>query len=133
MVRRLAQRYNARADRLAVALSGLCIVHCLTIPALLVGGHLLGGLVSTDDHFHELMLALLLPVSAIAFGVGFRRHQNAGVLARGAFGMLVVTLAATLGHGALAPAAESAITITGSLLLILAHRDNVRLARTALG
>lgn len=133
MVSRLAQRYNANADRIAVALSGLCIVHCLAIPMLLVSGHFLGGIVSSDEHFHELLLLLLLPVSVIAFGVGYRRHEQRGVVYRGAFGMLVVTLAATVGHAVLDPVAESALNIVGSVILILAHRDNVRLARQSAG
>ena len=133
MVSRLAQRYNANADRIAVALSGLCIAHCLAIPVLLVSGHFIGGMVSGDEHFHELLLLLLLPVSAIAFGVGFRRHQHRSILIRGAFGMLIITLAATLGHAMLEPVAESALNIVGSVILILAHRDNVRLARQSAG
>ena len=130
MVSRVGQRYNAHVDRLAVALSGICILHCLAVPVLLVGGHLLGGFVGIDDHFHEVLLALLLPISAIAFGIGFRRHQNRSVLVRGAVGMLVITFAATYAHSELTAVAESVINIAGSLILILAHRDNVRLARS---
>ncbi|MEL7537222.1 MAG: MerC domain-containing protein [Pseudomonadota bacterium] len=133
MVSRLAQRYNAHADRLAVALSGLCIVHCISIPVLLVSSHLLGGLFAVDQHFHEVLLLALLPISAIAFGVGYRRHQNRGILFRGGIGLLIVTFAATVGHHMLGPVLESIINIAGSVLLILAHRDNVRLARAASG
>ncbi len=131
MVRRLSQRYNEHADRLAVVLSGLCILHCLAIPVLLVSGQMLGGLVATDEHFHELLLIALLPVSALAFGYGYRRHQNRSVLYRGAFGMLIITLAATLAHDLTGAVTESLINIAGSVILIFAHRDNLRLARNA--
>ena len=55
-------------DRVAIALSTICIVHCLAMPfviALLpVTAFALGG----DGHFHSLMLWFVVPTSVLGFG-----------------------------------------------------------------
>ncbi|MEM8982541.1 MAG: MerC domain-containing protein [Pseudomonadota bacterium] len=94
-----------------------------------MSGHLLGSVVATDAHFHEIMLALLLSICVVAFGLGYRHHRSLGIVVRGVLGMELVIVAASVDHSYLPLLAESSLNIVGSVVLLLAHRDNVRAAR----
>jgi hypothetical protein len=114
-------------DQAAVALSGLCLVHCLVMPfavILLPFLHQFGA-----EHFHVQMLALVLPISIIALALGFRRHRNFAVIGWGTFGMLLLTVGGTLIHTHYGLAADRIFTIAGALTLAVAHYFNTRLAR----
>src|SRR3970040_193600 len=66
-------------DRAAIALSTICIVHCLAMPfviALLpVAAFTFGG----DGHFHSLMLWFVVPTSVLGFALGVRVHRRADI------------------------------------------------------
>ena len=79
-------------DRVAIALSTICIVHCLAMPfviALLpVAAFTIGG----DGHFHSLMLWFVVPTSVLGFGLGLRVHGRADIVVIGV--IAIGTLAA---------------------------------------
>src|SRR5262245_66453587 len=81
-------------DRVAIALSTICIVHCLAMPfviALLpVAALTLGG----DGHFHALMLWFVMPTSIVGLGLGVRVHRRLGIV--------VVRAVAAVARGAVA-------------------------------
>ncbi len=115
-------------DRVAVVLSGLCLVHCLALPVLLAALPFLGGF--ADSHWHLPMLAIALPVSIVAIVIGYRRHGNRAIVAGAAVAMGLLVLGATLGHAWLGPAADRALTVAGSLALAAVHWQNsLRLRR----
>lgn len=114
-------------DKAAVALSGLCLVHCLALPLVLAVLPFLNELVA--DHLHAPMLLLVIPVSVLAFASGFRRHRRGGVLAFGALGLALLVLGGTVAHSRYGLAADRALTIAGSLLLAVTHFCNSRLSR----
>ena len=116
-------------DRAAIALSGLCVLHCLAMPVLLMLLPFAGQL--TEDHFHLQMLALVVPASSIALGLGFRRHRNAAIVFAGITGMLFLLVGATWAHNEIGIVADRVITITGSSILAIAHFYNSRLSRCA--
>lgn len=109
-------------DQLGAACSGLCVIHCLAMPALLAAGSLgaLGGLLASKS-FH---LALLVPVAGLAvisFPPAYREHRRAAP-AGAALAGLSLLLGAHLGPHAW----EAALTTAGGLLLITAHLINHR-------
>jgi hypothetical protein len=114
-------------DNLAVAFSGICLLHCLTLPVAIA---LLPFLSRFDaTHFHVQMLIVVLPVSVIAFSLGFRRHRGIAVIVWGAVGMLLLTLGGTVAHSSYGIVADRTLTIGGALILALAHYFNNRFAR----
>ena len=114
-------------DRAAIALSGLCVLHCLAMPLLLMLLPFTGQL--TADHFHMQMLALVVPASGIALGLGFRRHRNAGIVFAGFAGLLLLFVGATWAHNDIGIVADRVMTVTGSSVLAVAHFYNSRLSR----
>ena len=114
-------------DRTAIALSGLCVLHCLAMPLVLLLLPFLGQL--TEGHFHLQMLVVVVPVSTIALSLGYRKHRRLAVLVAGAGGLLLLFVGGTWMHNEIGIIADRATTITGSLLLASAHFYNSRFSR----
>ncbi|MGE4410254.1 MAG: MerC domain-containing protein [Sphingobium sp.] len=120
---------SARTDMIegmAVSTSMLCLVHCLALPLLLLLTPGFLGLFLLSEKFHFIALALVVPSALAAFWLGYRRH-------RGALPALLGVAGAACLAGALLPpvgeAAETTITVCGSLLLVVGHGLNWRLRR----
>jgi uncharacterized membrane protein YfcA len=114
-------------DKAAVALSGLCVLHCLALPFVIV---LLPFLNEIAIHqWHAPMLLVVIPVSVFAFTIGYRRHANSGVIETGAVGMLFMVIGGTLAHYLLGLTADRILTIFGAVVLAAAHYRNSRLSR----
>lgn len=111
-------------DRVAIALSAICIVHCLAIPLLaaLLPIALVGF--GSDNHFHEWMLWGVVPTSLIGFGLGLRYHGHFAVALAGAAGLGIVALAALVAHGNWQWWQEVVLSMAGSIVLVLAHWRN---------
>jgi hypothetical protein len=114
-------------DRAAVMLSGLCLLHCLALPFLLVSLPALSAL--SAGHLHAQMLIVAIPVSVIALGFGFRRHESRYVLAFGVVGMLLLVVGGTVAHSYYGIVADRTFTISGALVLAVTHYFNSRLVR----
>jgi len=116
-------------DRVAIALSTVCIVHCLAMPFLIallpVTAFAFGG----DGHFHALMLWFVVPTSVIGLGLGVRVHRRTDivVLATLAIGALAAT--ALWGHSAWDASVEVLVNVIASVLLAAAHWRNFREVR----
>jgi hypothetical protein len=118
-------------DRVAVMLSGLCLLHCLALPFLLVSLPALS--VFSAGHLHAQMLVVAIPVSAIALAFGFRRHANRYILTFGILGMLLLVFGGTVAHSQYGLLADRAFSITGALVLAVTHYFNSRLLRHCRG
>jgi hypothetical protein len=114
-------------DRAAVMLSGLCLLHCLALPFLLVSLPALSAL--SEGHLHAQMLIVAIPVSVIALCFGFRRHGSRSVLAFGVLGMLLLVVGGTVAHSYYGIVADRTLTISGALVLAVTHYFNSRLVR----
>lgn len=114
-------------DNAAVALSGLCLLHCLALPMLIAMLPFLGQFGA--GHFHIQMLIAVVPVSIIAFALGFRRHHSRSVVAWGGVGVLLLMVGGTIAHGSYGIVADRLLTICGALILAAAHYFNNRFSR----
>ncbi len=114
-------------DNAAVALSGICLLHCLTLPILIAALPILGRY--DEAHFHAQMLLVALPVSLIAFMMGFRRHHVRSVIAWGMIGMLLLAFGATVVHSSYGIVADRIVTVCAALILAFAHYFNNRFSR----
>ena len=109
-------------DGVAVGLSALCLIHCLALPLLVAGLPFLAQF--SEGHLHAQMLVLVLPLSIVALGLGFRHHRNTWIVLAGVLGMLILVVGATVAHSELGLSADRAFTIVGALILATAHFYN---------
>ena len=122
-----SSRQKAILDKVAVGLSGLCLLHCLLLPFVVAVLPFLGQF--GNNHFHAELLLFVVPVSVIALGVGYRRHHRVAVLVFGAVGLIILAVGGTYVHDAYGEMADRAMTVTGSLILAFTHFKNFRLAK----
>jgi hypothetical protein len=113
-------------DRLAIGASTLCLLHCLALPALLVAVPALSVLLAVPEGFHVLAFALAVPTSAAALGLGHCRHRRMRPALVALLGLAAIGIGAL---GRWSGAAETAITVAGSLLLAAGHTFNARAMR----
>lgn len=118
---------QARWDRLGISLSGLCVVHCLAVPALLIAlpRVSLGGL--EGEWVHVALLAAAIPVSSTAFWRGLRLHGCAYPSAIGGMGLAILAAALILPSS---EASERVVTVAGALVLAAGHWRNHHLSCT---
>jgi len=112
---------NGTIDRLAIGLSGLCLVHCVAsavFVALLAsaGGFLL------HPAFHEVGLTLAIMLGMFGLGRGVMQHGFMLPAAIGSLGLGMMAGALTLGHDG----GEVLYSILGVLTLALGHDLNRR-------
>lgn len=110
---------TGRLDRIAMGLSGLCLVHCLatavTLALLSAASGMLGAPI-----VHEVGLALAMIMGAIALGRGILEHGYSMPSAVGGLGLGVMAGALTLPHDG----TEALYTVVGVGILALGHRLN---------
>ena len=114
---------TSRLDRIAVGLSGLCLVHCLATAVLL-------GLLSAAGGFlgapiiHEVGLTLAMILGSIALVRGILEHGFMMPSAIGGLGLGVMAGALTLPHDG----TEALYTVVGVMILALGRRLNAMAA-----
>lgn len=115
-------RQSKWLDGAAVALSALCLIHCLALPLIVAGLPFLAQF--AEGHLHAQMLVIVLPLSVVALVIGFRHHEDRRIIAGGAVGMLLLIVGATVAHEQIGLTADRIFTITGALVLATAHYFN---------
>jgi hypothetical protein len=108
-------------DASAVALSGLCLLHCLALPLLATLLPLFGAWAHAE-WVHVLFVAVALPLSGQALWRAQRRHPVPALAWAGAALGLGLLLAGAFGWAG--AAAETPLTVAGSLLLAGVHGWN---------
>lgn len=108
-----------RLDRLAIGLSGICLVHCLATTVLLAALASAGSALGAD-WIHEVGLMLAMVMGAIALGKGIFEHGYTMPSAVGGLGLGVMAGALTMPHDG----TEAVFTMLGVGILALGHRLN---------
>lgn len=120
----IRQPFPFALDRVAMGLSGLCVVHCLGTTILLALMSAAGGLLA-NPLIHEVGLTVAIVLGAIALGRGALEHGYMAPLAVGAFGLGMMAGALSLPHDA--PGGGEALwTVIGVAVLALGHDLNYR-------
>lgn len=109
------------ADRFGMLASGLCLVHCLAMPLLLIP---LFGLGHQGDAFHRAMVVIVTLPVLLALIPGYLAHRRWRVLALGGLGLAffgagVLVLGPRYGENV-----ELVMAVAGGLLLFGAHYRN---------
>lgn len=114
-------------DKVAVFLSGVCIVHCLLTPVLITVLPIITlSTLAEDVLFHQLMLWLVLPTSCVALFIGCRKHRDIAIAGTGIVGMLMLVAIAFFGHQLFAGWGEKLATSIAGLILASSHLLNFR-------
>lgn len=123
-------------DRFGIAVSALCLVHCLAVPILasLLPLLQLSGSLTDSTLFHLLLVFVVVPVGVRAFASGWKIHKHRTVVVFGGSGLLLVSLGSLLPlalhdenaheYGHWSYWLELALLIPGSLFLTAAHLRN---------
>jgi MerC mercury resistance protein len=114
---------TSRLDRIAMGLSGLCLVHCVATAVLLGLLASAGGLLGSPI-IHEVGLTLAMVFGSIALLRGIFEHGFMMPSAIGGLGLGVMAGALTLPHDG----TEAAYTVIGVLIVALGHRLNAMAA-----
>ena len=111
---------TVKFDRMAIGLSGLCLVHCVATTVFVAmvasAGSMLGAPI-----FHEVGLSLAMLLGAVALGKGVMDHGFMMPSAVGGLGLGVMAGAMTLPHEG---GQEAIYTMGGVMILALGHRLN---------
>lgn len=110
---------TTRLDRMAIGLSGLCMVHCLATSVALALLASAGGWLGAE-WIHEVGLTLAMLMGALALGRGIWDHGYTMPSAVGGLGLGVMAGALTLPHDG----TEALYTVIGVGILALGHRLN---------
>src|SRR6476469_3301836 len=108
-------------DRLAISLSGLCLVHCVATTVLVAAMSAFGGLLGSH-WIHEVGLTVAMGLGAFALGRGILEHGFVMPSAVGGLGLGVMAGSLTLPHDG----TEAVATMLGVLILALGHDLNRR-------
>ncbi|HWL46247.1 MAG TPA: MerC domain-containing protein [Sphingomonadaceae bacterium] len=119
-----ALRHGPLLDRLAIGLSGLCVIHCVGTAILVAFLASVGG-VLLDPAIHEVGLILAIGLAALGLGRGLFVHRLALPSLIGGTGLALMTAALFMPHGN----GEMIGTILGVSLVALGHRFNARALR----
>jgi MerC mercury resistance protein len=112
------------ADNLGIWASALCVVHCVVTPVLVSMSVLLARLIPGEERTHRALAMGIAALGAIALVHGFRTHGKLRVLGLMALGLGFIFAGAFFVAWLPSHKYEVAVTMTGSALMISAHRMN---------
>jgi len=122
-------KYKFWWDRLGIALSLVCLVHCLVLPVAIVALPLVAAQWLDTGIFHTALALVLLPVALLAVVPGLRMHGRISVAAAMAAGLSLLSTAAFAGEDLLSHQWQIGLTIAGGAILVAAHAVNLSLCR----
>jgi NhaP-type Na+/H+ or K+/H+ antiporter len=120
----IIKKSRSISDILGISLSLVCAIQCAIAPILLS----IAPIIPRWAHFGHgwIWISFILFVAAWSIGRGFRKHKQKPVLYLAVFGVFFL-LAGTLLEDKLTILMESAVFVTGGVLLTIAHWKNYKL------
>mgnify|MGYP000321341394 FL=1 len=104
---------NTTLDKSAIALSALCLAHCLALPLITI---LLPNMIATavnQELFHTIMVICVIPVSIYALSMGCKKHNRLSVALYGGLGLISLLAAVIFGESHLGEVGEKVLTTLG--------------------
>lgn len=115
------------ADKSAVFLSFLCMLHCVLTPFLtLIIPYVAIVSVLEQEATHIWLLVFVIPISLFAIIRGYQKHGHFLTLLLAIVGLLLLVVAATVGHDIFGHVGEVAATLIGSIFLVVSHIKNMQ-------
>jgi hypothetical protein len=112
------------ADKLGIWASALCVVHCVVTPVLISVSAVFAHLIPGEEKTHRTLAVGVAALGAIALIKGFRTHGRRRILGLMALGLGLIFAGAFYCDRLPSHGYEVAVTMTGSVLMIWAHRMN---------
>ena len=112
-------------DKIGICASGLCLVHCLATPVILL---LFPALkLGADEHsiFHEVIAAIVVTSILFVIYPHCRKHGHKDIIVLGVLG--VASILTSLFLHDLNIITSQIFTIIGSIMLITAHIKNMKI------
>ena len=137
------RKWQFALDSIAISLAGVCGMHCLLMPVLLITFPLLGSSFFNHEAFHLWMLATVLPTTGLAVFLGCKQHKDFLVVMLSLCGFVFLCFAAfgqghTHAHCLTCSTSagqwlcqETLLTSLGGLVMVSAHLRNFLLCRKA--
>jgi MerC mercury resistance protein len=110
-------------DRVGIAVSALCVAHCLTSAIVVTALASFGGVLFSHT-VHEVGLVIAILLGAVALGTGVMRHGYIAPFATGCFGLGMMAGALSVPHEF--QNLELLATLVGVMTLALGHDLNGR-------
>ncbi|WP_433966947.1 MerC domain-containing protein [Tunturiibacter gelidiferens] len=112
------------ADNLGVWASVLCVVHCVVTPVVISMSVVMARLIPGEERTHRALAVGVAALGAMALVKGFRTHGRRRILGLMVLGLGFIFAGAFFGERLPSHGYEVAVTMTGSALMICAHRMN---------
>lgn len=112
-------------DKIGIAITSLCAIHCLLLPLMLPVLPLLGASFVADELFEDSILAVTMVLGAFALYSGYKRYHNR------LYPFILLGLGGFIywQKDILGVEAEPFTVMAGATLVVIAHLVNIRLCR----
>ena len=142
------------SDKLSICLSICCILHCITLPLVIIILPSVASFWISNENVHVILVILAIPISLFAMGKSLRKHHNYRCIALAILGLFLLVVAIFMHdiglngehgqnvygreeknnhahdeHGGLGETLETIFTIIGGLILLSSHFLNIRFAK----
>lgn len=114
-------------DRLGIAFSSLCVIHCLLVAFL----PLAFPVISAYTHstwVHIIVGLIILLTSPLAFVPGYRKHGLSWIVGSALLGLSFILLG-ILVEGHTSDQVSHGVSIMGSMVLVFSHAKNLQHSR----
>jgi predicted membrane protein len=113
-----------------MALSSLCVLHCIALPLLLIFLPAASSLAAMEDElFHLILVFFAAPISLFAVLLAYRHHRQLKIVLFNIVGVTLLISALLFGHDLFAGKGEVFLTLIGSFLIVYSHIINLRARR----
>ncbi len=118
-------------DRAAIALSVLCLIHCLLLPFIIVAFPLSLANIFKGEALHGWLLLAIIPTSLAALILGCRKHKSKNIYLLCGLGISFLIGGFLFGHDLLGEAGEKIMTVIGGVIIAIGHFYNFSLCNKA--
>ena len=113
-----------RTDKIAVAISTACVLHCFFVPSFIIATSGFLTLSIDNELIHQLILFFAVPISVFALYLGYKNHKTFSFLPYAFLGLGLLILAVILGEEVIGEIGEQGVTLLGSMFVVFAHYKN---------
>ena len=113
-----------RSDKIAVAISTACVLHCFFIPSFVIASSGFLTLSIDNELVHQLILFFAIPISVFALYIGYKNHKSFSFVPYAFLGLGLLILAVILGEEVIGEIGEQGVTLLGSMFVVFAHYKN---------
>ena len=117
---------QVKADKISIALSLACMIHCLLMPSFLILTSGVLALSIDNELIHRVFLIIVLPVSLYALITGYQNHKILSYLYSGISGLWLLFFAVFFGEGFFGEFTEKSLTLIGSIIVASSHYKNYK-------